>query len=91
MLTDDELTDFGLLVGYVVKEVEQADPRVGKVHVLSLNETAPGHPHIHLVARFNGETTNPFALDENPSFSFAVSPEDICTRLASKIRTTLNR
>lgn len=81
-LHDGELASLGRSIGHAVREIERADPDVEKVHVASFNETAPGHPHVHLIARFKGETTNPYELNESPLRTLSVPPEDICARLA---------
>lgn len=79
-LNDGELASLGRAVGYAVREIEKSDDQIERVYVLSMNETEPGHPHVHLIPRFKGEVPNP-----------ALLPDDIETDPNERVASVLRR
>jgi diadenosine tetraphosphate (Ap4A) HIT family hydrolase len=72
-LDANELGSLGRTLGRAIGVIKR-EPGVERVYVISYNETAPGHTHLHLVPRFTGESdVGPQLSDDVAAPGFDVS------------------
>lgn len=75
----------GVVMGLAIRTIHTAVPEIVKVYAFSFNETGPGHPHMHLVPRFEGEYPDPYSLPEPPRNTYDINELDICHKVGQNL------
>jgi diadenosine tetraphosphate (Ap4A) HIT family hydrolase len=85
-LGDAETSTMGRAIGRVARFLMR-EPGVAKVYVASFNETLPGHPHVHLIPRFEGEIALGPALSDDVDTPAGFDSARVLERVSRAART----